>query len=364
MSDDQKGMKLGLEDHFRYLSAQWEDDANPWGETPLAMSCARHVETNFTDNFLRQVTDQQLTGKMYNQFRWLRRFGDERLRVPIWDATMSLWSTTYNQPNMARNFETAHIKTNPYWMHAGPYGSAQNSTQAVEVRHNHNIKNPIREVLLEKKLKNTLPQPSSFCLEQVFFPRLRAFSIDMERKLLEGKGFAMKKVFTANELNYARQFSRLPDLIRIAPEFWAWRSYTGDIDDTAPCTKAEALKSISLINGLLEGTITRQLTDEELFLVCTFYFATPNDCICMEWMNKLGCIHNIFVRLIEGLNLDGLLFDFKVKASRTTGDFLVEHRQPTKKGASRSGRPFFRHNRGKLCLCCFVSACASRLCVF
>jgi hypothetical protein len=255
---------------------------------------------------------------------------------------------------MARNFEAAHQKKNPYWMQPGPYGCAQNSTQAVEVRHNTNIKTPIREVLLEQSLKNTLPQPPAWCLENVFFPRLRRVSIELEKQLLEGKGFSMKKVFTAQDIKNAQQFSRLPDLIQMAPEFWAWRSFTGDIDDTVPCTKAEALRAITLINGLLEGSLNRKLTDEELFLVCTFYFATPNECICMEWMNKVGCFHNIFVRIMEGLNLEGLSFNFELKASRSTGDYLVEHRQPTKQGATRSGKPFDRLNRGKLRLCCLV----------
>lgn len=63
------------------------------------------------------------------------------------------------QAHMAKNFERAHIQKNTYWMHPGPYGSSQNHNQMVEVQHHHNIKTPVREVLLEKQLKSKLPQP-------------------------------------------------------------------------------------------------------------------------------------------------------------------------------------------------------------
>jgi hypothetical protein len=311
------------------------------------------VETNFTENFLKQVTDSQVKGKVFNQFRWLRRFGDDRLRVPIWDAMKSLWSSRYGQAHMANNFGRAHMLQNTYFMHPGPYGSCQNHNQMVEVMHNHNVKTPVREVLLEKQLKSKLPQPSAFCIEHVFIPQLRRFSMSLEKKLLQGKGFAMKKVFTSLDIQYAKSFSRLPDLIQMGPEFWAWRSYTGEIDDTVPCTKAEATQALTTINGLLDGSI-KQLTEEELEWVCTFYFATPNDCLCMEWMNKQGCFHNIWVRLVEGMSLEGLSFDFTWPATRSQRDSLVEHRQQTKQGANRKGKPFDRKNRGVLFFFLFV----------
>jgi hypothetical protein len=333
MSDDAPGMKLACQDHFDYLQ-----DQDPVDEAWL-LSCSQHVSTNFWETFLPMVTDRDVARKILNQQKWLYGFGDARLKDVVWAALKRIWSANFKQPHMACRYEVDHFTKNCYYMHPGLCGALKNNNQMTENQHLHEIKNLVRAVLRELGRKPKLPQPAAFCIEEVFVKKLREHSQTLERKLRSGTGFSFKKVYTAQDDRDATKFANEPFLVRMAPGFWVWRTFSDGV--LVQCTVAEAKQAIALVNQILDGTIDH-LTDEETYLVCTFHYTTVDDCIfCVEFFNKAGCPHVLGVRKLENASLDDLVFAFP----RGQRDSLITRTQATRQAQSRKKKDPYVNSR-------------------
>ena len=250
-TDDAPGIKEGL---TRYL-----EEAFPGGEG-VNLSCRRHTDSNFED-YKKDLRDKTNFGKMKTDFNLLRNFGDPRYRDIVWGAIKEKWCKM-GESHIAKRVDEHHVKKNPGWMSGtGPYG-CKSHNQQVEISNRFNIKSLLREKKKDqlqaqapgkeqkKGKKDVLPVPVSFGLPHLK-KHIIKLSREAEKKLLQGKGFALTRSYTKSEVTAGEKFSRDVDLVELGEGFIGCKQLHQDVNSAT--TKKALMDVLESHRKILSG---------------------------------------------------------------------------------------------------------------
>ena len=236
---------------------------------------------------------------MYNDFRHMCKFGDERYRGPMWHAVKTRW-TKIGEKHVADRFEQEHVEKYSGWQSGqGAYGSPHNN-QAQERGHQENVIKPLKFAQQRDFNSYTKAVPVDYAIRQLGI-HLVTKSKELEKEIKEGRGFDLTRTYERKEAADGEKWALDAFTVKLGPGLYACRQNTEGTNILV--TVDECKRTLAIHKKILNGTFERELTWKEAKLVFTIIFTSLEACFpCLCYMDSLGCYMKYGARFSEGLD--------------------------------------------------------------